>query len=495
MSIVSARAYRMLRKIHKYAGLAAALWLFVMGVTGVLLDHHEWRWLNQISVPAHWSSERVARLVPGTVIRHIAVEGDRIVGASERGAWYSDGGKVWRPLKFTGMAGQPQTNGIAQLGEGFASALLATDDGLWRLTADGSRASRVGMAGQHLTALSAGHRDGTVLAVEEKSRLIDYDPASDTAREIAIKADVSGLSTGVPVHRFIMDIHFGRALLPGKWSVLLNDLGGMALAILSFTGALYWFATRSGRRRHMTMKTQRGVMRWAFRLHAPTIGVIGLVPILYIALSAFPMNHIYGFLDWAKGREIAREALPAAYQAVTFDHEIDSAVAWPGDPDRISLATRYGVLETRDGGKSWTTDNALPVERGTPGANLFRIDETIFAAFGGGDNFAWLPDAGEWVALAGTTRALTGGGRDGETLYLKNSQAIYRGVGVGGDFVDSGFDFASAAPGTPLFLYIVDIHVGLIIHDHFNWANDLFAALAVVLALSGPAMWLRRKWI
>ncbi|WFL76331.1 PepSY domain-containing protein [Altererythrobacter arenosus] len=495
MSMVSARTYRFLRPIHKYAGLLAALWLLVMGITGVMLDHHEWRWLNQNSVPAEWTSERVGRLVPGTVIRHIAVEDQRIFGASERGAWFSDDGKSWSPVDFEGISGQPQTNGIAQLGEGFAGAYLATDDGIWRLGPDGRSATRAGLEGRHLTALSEGHGDGTLLAVEEKSALVAYDLASERAREIDISANVSGLSPTMPLHRFVMDIHFGRALLPGNWSIWLNDLGGVALAVLSITGIGYWYITRRGRRRGMTMKTQRGIMRWMFRGHAPVIGLLGLIPILYISLSAFPMNHIYGFLDWAQGREISRASLPAAYQAVTFDHEIDGAVAWPDDPDRISLATRFGVLETRDGGKSWASDISIPLEPGAPGANLFRIGDTVFAAFGGGDNFARTSGSDEWQPLAGTTRALTGGARDGEALYLKNSQAIYRGDSLSAEFADTGIDFASAAPGTPLFLYIVDIHVGLIFHDEFKWANDLFAALALLLALSGPVMWLRRKWI
>lgn len=492
---VSAPTYRAMRTIHKYAGLVAALWLLVLGVTGVMLDHHEWRWLNQNSVPAHWSSERVSRLVPGTVIRHITVQEGRIFGASERGAWFSDDGATWTPVTFAGYRGQPQTNGIAQLGHGFADSYLATDDGLWKLGPGGTSASRAGLAGLHLTGLSEGHRAGTLMAVEEKSRLIAYDPATGTAREIAIAADVSGLSAAVPLHRFVMDIHFGRALLPGNWSIWLNDLAGVTMAILSLTGVLYWFVTRRGRRRGMSMKTQRKAMQWLFRGHAPIIGLIGLVPLLYISLSAFPMNHIYGFLDWSQGREVARSSLPAAYRATTFDHEIRSAVAWPGDPQRISLATRYGVLETRDGGQSWTTDLSLPVEPGAPGANLFRIGDSVFAAFGSENNFARRAGSADWQKLSGTTRALTGGARDGDRLYLKNSQAIYRGDGLAGPFIDTGVDFAAAAPGTPLFLYIVDIHVGLVLHDEFKWANDFFALMAIILALSGPVMWLRRKWI
>lgn len=490
------KTYRSFRTVHKWAGLAAAAWLFVLGVTGVMLDHHEWRWLNQNSVPFNWTSDRVANLVPGTAIRHIAGQNGRLVGASERGAWYSDDGHNWTAIDFDGMDGQPQTNGIQTLaGGGFAQTWLATDEGLWKLSTDGSQATAAGLRSKHLTALSAGATDDELVAVADKSDIIRLDLPSGEATQLDIKADVTGLSDTVPFHRFVMDIHFGRALLPGNWSVWLNDLGGTALAILSLTGVLYWFVTRSGRRRGISMKTQRGLMRWLFRGHAPVIGLLGLVPILYLSLSALPVNHIYGFLDWAEGKELERSSLPAAYQAASFDHEIEGVVAWPGEPDRLSLSTRFGVLESRDNGRSWRTDRSIPLEPGAPGANIFRVGDTVYAAFGGENNFARVRGSADWTQLEGTTFALTSGTQVGDTLLLKNSRAIYSGTRVDAPFIETAIDYQAAAPGTPLFLYIVDIHVGLVIHSEFKWANDLFAFLAFILALSGPVMWLKRRWI
>lgn len=489
------KTYRTFRTIHKWAGIVAAAWLFVLGVTGVMLDHHEWRWLNQTSVPASWTSDRVGFLVPGTPIRHIATEDGRMVGASERGAWFTDDGENWTEIDFTGIAGQPQTKGIASLGEGgFAETWLATDEGLWRLSADGTEARRAGLNGEHLTALSPGSHAGELVAVANKSDIWAFDLASGTARQLDIAANVTGLSETVPFHRFVMDLHFGRALLPGNWSIWLNDLGGVALAVLSLTGILYWLVTRPGRRKGITMKTQRGLMRWLFRSHAPLIGLAGLIPILYLSLSAFPMNHIYGFIDWAEGRELDRASLPAAYNAASLDHEIDGIAAVPRS-ERLLISTRYGVLETQDEGRNWHTDLSIPLEPGAPGANLFRVGDTVFAAFGSDNNFALAPGSEAWTQLQGTGFALTTGARDGDVLYLKNSRAVLAGTDIDSAFADSGIDYQAAAPGTPLFLYIVDIHVGLVLHDEFKWANDLFALLALVLALSGPVMWLKRKWI
>ncbi|MFN2098484.1 PepSY domain-containing protein [Altererythrobacter sp. MF3-039] len=496
MTFPKAPTYRLLRSIHKWAGLVAALWLFVMGVTGVVLDHHEWRWVSQNSVPSSWTSDRVEYLVPGTVMRHIAVEDGRIVGGSERGAWYSDDGENWSDIDFDGLSGQPQVTGIADLGgEGFARTYLASDEGIWELSADGTKAARIGLPGEHLTSISEGHGADELMVVADMSDILTFDLAGGDLTPVNLEENVTGLSPEVKFHRFIMDIHFGRALLPGNWGIWLNDLGGVAMAVLSLTGILYWFVTRRGRRKFMTMKTQRRWMQWLFRAHAPIIGLLGLVPLLYISISAIPLNHIYGFLDWADGKTVARESLPSAYQLASFDHQIDGVAAWPGEPGRISIATSHGLLETTDNGQSWATDLSVPVEGGAPGANIFRVGDTMFAGFGGGRNFLREADADEWSQLEGTSTAITSAARDGEQVYVKNSQQIYHAPTFTSPMEETGTAFTNAAPGTTLFLFLIDVHLGLVIHSEFKWANDLFAVLAIILALSGPVMWLRRKWI
>lgn len=489
------RGHRILHAIHKYAGLTACLWLLVLGVTGVLLDHHEWRWLNQNSVPASWTSAQIGRLVPGTVMRHIVVEQGAIFGASERGAWLSrNGGGNWRPVRFDGIAGQPQVHGVVDLGgSGFAGAHLATDDGVWRLSAEGAAATRFAMAGERVTAISAGHDPGSLVAVLDKSRLVRVGLADGRTEAIAIASAVVGLSETVPLNRFVMELHFGRGLLPGQWSIWLNDLGGVALGVLALSGFGYWWIRRPGRRKGLSMKAQRGAIRWLFRAHGPVVGLIAALPILLLSLTAIPLNHIYGFIAWAKPHALSRSALPPAYKAVSLDHEIDGVAAWPGQAGRLSIATRFGVLESRDNGRSWRTDLSLPVPIGAPGANVFRVEDRVFAGFGGGDNFV-RGRAGGWSRLDGPTTAITSASltQDGE-WWIKNSKAIYREKGQA--FAESGVDFKQAAVGTPLFLFLADVHAGVIFHEQFKWLNDLFAVLAVLLALSGPIIWLRRKWI
>ncbi len=483
--------------VHKYAGLLACAWLLVVAVTGVLLDHHEWRWLNQISVPASWSSPQVQRITPATIMRHIAVGPSAVLGASERGTWLStDRGREWRKVRFEGLSGQPQTHGLAGDAEtGFAAVRLATDDGLWVMSPDGKTARRLALEGQHVTALSPGHDAASLVAVIDHSRLVRVALPSGAVTPLAVGRDIGGLSTHVPFNSFIREIHFGRGLLAGRGSIWLNDLGGIGLAVLSLTGLSYWAFKRFGNRSGLTVAARRDVLRWLFRAHGPVVGLLAAIPILYLALTAIPLNHVIGFIAATKDWMVPRAAITPAYQGRTLTHEIDGVAAWPDQPGRLTIASRFGVLESRDNGASWRPDTSLPIDDHGAGANVFRAGDRIFVGDAGGKNYVRPAGGAGWVKLSGPSAAISGAAHRGGTWYVKNSRSIFMSDGVSPTYVDSKIPFKSAAPGTPLFLFMADIHTGIIIHSQFKWLSDLFAALAVALAISGPVIWLRRKWV
>ncbi len=491
------RFHRVLRAIHKYAGLTACAWLLVLGLTGVALDHREWRWLNQTSVPSSWTSKQIGRLVPATIMRHIAIANGTVLGASERGTWRSaDGGKTWIPVPFAGRSGQPQVYGFAELErQGFAGLYLATDDGLWATAVDGMSARRVALAGDRLTAISPGADATSLVAVRDRSELLRIVPAIGAVTTISVGRNVAGLSTTMPLGRALMDVHFGHGLLPGVWAIRLNDLGGIGMAMLALTGLGYWWVTRRGRRAALSMRAQRATIRWLYRFHGPLVGLVAVLPILYLSVTAIPLNHIYGFLGWAEGRSVARSSLPPGLQGRSLDHEIDGVVAWPGNPAHLEVATRFGLLESRDGGRSWRPDPSLPVPDGDAGGNLFRVEDQVFAGFGREGNFMRGPADAGWSRLDGPKTAITGASRDGGAWYIRNSKAIFRTGDTPDSFADSKIAVRNAASGTPLFLMMADLHAGVIVHEQFKWFNDLFAGLAVLLSLSGPLIWLKRKWI
>lgn len=501
---IKLRPYQFFLKIHRWAGLAAVVWLTLLCATGIILGHPEWRWTAQTETPAEWSSTRVARISPATIMRYIAVSADesRFIGASERGFWYSDDkGSSWNNIAFAGASGTPQVKKLIGAHSGnLEDVMIATDDGVWRVTRRGLGAERVGLDGEFVSSISEGADPGTLLAVLDESELVTLDIETGAITPVDIKAIVSGLSEKLPFYRVMMDLHFGHGILPGAGSLWLNDIAGAVMIILGITGLLSWWLPKRWKKNRTPGKTRQTIYKWLFRAHAPVLGFIGLIPILIVTTTAIPMNHILDFIPWSRGMEVERASLPPAYQATSFGHTIRGAVAFPGQPDRLQMTTRFGILESNDRGQSWRVETSLPLppSMNMTGGGLFRVGDRVFAAFSGGRNFWRQDNQTEWTKIDGPQRAITSAARSsGDTWFVKNSKAIFRGSFSDGaaPMIESGVTFKNAALGTPFYLFAADVHAGVIFHDEWGWFNDVITILAIILALSGPIVWLRKKWL
>ena len=42
---------------------------------------------------------------------------------------------------------------------------------------------------------------------------------------------------------------------------------------------------------------------------------------------------------------------------------------------------------------------------------------------------------------------------------------------------------------------MADVHTGNTFHSEFIWVNDLVALMAIILAITGPLAWWKRKWM
>ena len=172
-------------------------------------------------------------------------------------------------------------------------------------------------------------------------------------------------------------------------------------------------------------------------------------------------------------------------------------VAWPGTKNKISIGTRFGILHSEDHGESWVVDDTIPVDRGAAYANFFGTGTYAFAGMSGNNyviNMA--SDEPQWEKIEGVRRAITGAAIAGETLYVKNSKAIFRGL-VGSPethYEQTPITFHHVAPGTPLFIFVADIHSGAVFPAPWKWVNDLLVMLALLLVLSGPIAWAWTRW-
>ena len=83
----------------------------------------------------------------------------------------------------------------------------------------------------------------------------------------------------------------------------------------------------------------------SFAVMGPVIGILAIVPIIYLSVTGIMVDHIFALIDYGKTVPLQRESLPPIYQYKTLEGEISSIVAYPGEPEAISISTRLGCAE------------------------------------------------------------------------------------------------------------------------------------------------------
>lgn len=494
------------RKIHKLAGLIALAWLTVLGLTGWILNHHEWRWSHQWSVPDWVTSARIDRLVRGTIMRQVyadPVDASRYIGASERGLWItSDGGQTWTDITWEGADGLPQTyDFVAGPTKDLNHVWLGTDDGIWIVKDNGTRAVPFALQGKDITSLSVGSTPGELIGVEHHTRIFRLDTANPSAITWTDVDDVqvSGLPDSLSLPAFTLDLHVGTGLLPQPWSLIVNDYGGIAIFILSATGLVFWWLPR--RWKHQPpkgqLKRRQKVLRWIYRGHGPVVGILAIVPILYVSITGAMVDHIEVLLEHGKEIRLPREALPSIYEYKNLTGEIGDVIAYPNEPQKLTIATRLGIYNSLDAGKTWNVENVMGEGDGTDASlvNLIRRDDVVFIGAGSIGQF-YRRDGEERFTpmnVNGPKLAITDAFKRGETWYIKMSRSIFAANGLDQTFEDTKIPYP-AITGTTFYLFLADIHTGNIISTQWKWINNLVALMAVVLAISGPVVWWKRKW-
>lgn len=489
------------RWLHKWAGLVAALWLIVLGGTGLVLDHPEWRRPNQATVPESWGSPDLTRFIRVTYMRQILVDSSNSshwLGGSERGLWSSvDGGTSWRPVNFEGIEYSPQILALAaHPDDGFGRALVGTDEGIWQLSPRGN-ADFLMLREHRINALSAGPASSEVVGVSDHSRVFVFDTATDKISWPIMQPVEPVISGAVTLNRYVLNMHFGHGIAEGKYGVLINDYSGIAMVILGVSGFSFWFVRRRWRRKPSASTPQRKkrISAWLFRSHAPIIGILAIVPIFYVSVTGIFGDHIRAIYKWSESVTVPAPLVPAGFSMRSLQGDIQDIVVNPADADGLIIATRKGLYTSGDGGQHWLRDDRLPIQKADYGnsLNLFRVADTLFLGAGLEANYVSQDGGSTWAVVAGPFTGISSGAYADGTWYLKNSQGVFAGDSV------TDMQQAPVKPppltGMPLFLFLADVHTGHAIAPWFPWVNDFVALLALILVISGPVIWWRKKWM
>jgi hypothetical protein len=484
--------------VHRWAGLAAMAWLIVLGITGVLIDHPDWRWVRQTTVADGLASPKVLRDSHGAVIRKFQADpadARRLIGGGVRGLWRTaDGGVSWSAVPFAESA-TPMTYSIVPLSDdGWSRLVIATDDGLWLADGGDGPARRFALDGLLITSLAATPDRATLVGVDDRSRLffMPTQAPSETQWTTPTPGAVTGLPERVGLTRLMFDLHFAQGLATDFASLAVSDFGALAVVILAATGFFFWLLPRRpgpGRRR-------AGAMRWLYRFHGPTVGFLAAVPIIVLCVTGVFVGHSTALGPWADTVTFDRKAVPFGAHALdTWRGQIDSIAVRSADARHLAAMTRMGLIESRDGGLTWSADRSVPIAAEMQNMNPGHAARPGLEIVGRRGTVSYLrrDDGSGWDRIEGLRSMVMDASptQDGWLLKTSGGFHAWRPGGI-------AEKVATASPetgGIPLDRFLTDLHGGLMIHAEFAWFNDAVALLAVLLSITGFIAWWKRKWI
>ena len=247
-----AKLLRSLYIWHRYMGLAAALFVILLTITGLVLNHTEELRLDSTSVQSdalldwygihapdigksyragahrvtevgdnvYWDTEKI----PGVAAPLIGVvehSGLVIIGVEGRLLLFTPQGELVEQLgSATGVPAGMQAIGLTAGG----NLAIRAADGYYRTNAD------------FLEWNEADSLDAAWARSEAPSRQLEQ----------SLQASWRG--SGLPMERVMLDLHSGRIL--GSWGVYLMDAAAVLFLVLAISGVWLWGKRRASARQH-----------------------------------------------------------------------------------------------------------------------------------------------------------------------------------------------------------------------------------------------------
>jgi uncharacterized iron-regulated membrane protein len=246
---------RLLKSIyiwHRYIGLAAALFVILLSLTGLVLNHTEALSLDSRHVSTAYLLDWYGVRAPREMASFVT--GPATITAVGKDVYWN----IARiPQAATPLVGAVEFAGLVVVGiEG--QLLLFTPEGELVERLDGAAGVPAGMQALGLTpddalAIHAAHgyyrTDENFLEWHESENL-DARWASASAPAPALKSALQQVwrGTGLTLERVLLDIHSGRIL--GGWGVYLMDAAALLFLLLAFTGVWLWTRRRASARAH-----------------------------------------------------------------------------------------------------------------------------------------------------------------------------------------------------------------------------------------------------
>ena len=247
-----ARLLRSLYMWHRWLGLAAAAFVIVLSLSGLLLNHTEELTLDSRHVHSRSLLDWYGIRAPGDMHSY-TVGGDIVTQVGDRIYWNTT--QVPQlSARLVGAVNYPDFAVVAIEGE----LLLFSRRGELIERLGGAAGVPAGMQAIGITshgtlAIHAAHgyyqTDDMFLEWSESDTLdAEWAQAESPAPKLRAALEQAWRGAGLSLERVLLDIHSGRIL--GSWGIYLVDAAAMLFLLLAASGIWLWSRRRAGIREH-----------------------------------------------------------------------------------------------------------------------------------------------------------------------------------------------------------------------------------------------------
>ncbi|WP_457749846.1 PepSY domain-containing protein [Sulfurimonas sp.] len=433
--------------LHKLAGVSAGILLLILAITGFFLDHDKWNFLYTTTfdtVPHHILKKEkkmfTAYYKDSNNSQHIIVGGHRGLFES-----FNNGEKFSKISNLQILTIVPKTSEL----------YLATSNGLYSYK---HTLKALALPGKYITALSISKNK--IVAVIDKQQIVTLDRHTLQilgTSKVAIPEKL--LQENIKLSRFVRDLHYGRGLLDGDISLLINDYGAFILTFLALSGYLIWWLIRSKKHARLSRKL--------IKTHANIFAVVATLPLVILAITGIFLDHSHALSKFMKSITLPHAVLPPVYNSL---HADIWSIDYNGKFYRIG--NRYGIYKSKDL-QQWQHDNQGFAYK------MIRNNNILYISGMGAPNRVY---------------------KDGSYRILPNTPHMFRDIIQKNGQIEYFSTMRSKHLALPqfstitLYTLLLTLHDGTFFAPWWIWVNDFAALVLLLLCITGIMRWYKKRF-
>ncbi|MDP3265979.1 MAG: PepSY-associated TM helix domain-containing protein [Sulfuricurvum sp.] len=442
-----------LSKLHKFGAHSVVFVLLILSISGFFLNHKNWNFLYSTTFTS----------VPKSVIEHDdslingywidSANKNHIVIVGKRGVFESDNkGKSFRSRLSIPCNALKVYDGVLY---------VATHEGIYRQ--DNLNVWKLlAFHTENINAISV--YANRIFASVDQSEVIVMDLEGKVLQRAKPQIKSSELKHDITLARLIRDVHYGRGLFDGIWSLLINDFATIMLSFLLLSGMVMSVLIYQTRKK---IANRGKSIRVILKLHATSISVLAGIPLILIALSGILLDHSKLFTPFLKSVNISSVYQPPVYHSLSED-------IWSVDYDgkTYRIGNRHGIYQSSDL-QEWQFENSGFAYK------MIRNDATLYVSGMGAPNRTL--ENNDWTKLGDSPHMF-------KDVFMKNGKVSYL-KGHKNTLPLPHFQDAT------LYSVLFTLHDGSFFGDWWAYVNDIAAVILVFLLISGTILWMRIKRI